>query len=99
MFSLLCSIALASTSDFLGWEAKHPPGYIPSVAQNYRFADDVWSDVAGAVREHPGVVEAEEIGRSTLGRPIWAFHVGDPSVPVEHRVLVFAGIHALEWIN
>lgn len=44
-------------------------------------------------------VRLEEIGRTTLGNPIWAFHVTDPDVRAPEQVLVFAGIHALEWIT
>lgn len=99
MFALLCSLALASTPDFLAWQADRAPATVPSVADGYRFADGVWADVAGAIEAHPDRVAAEEIGRSVAGRPIWAFHAADPAAPVEHRVLVFAGIHALEWIS
>lgn len=42
---------------------------------------------------------AEEIGRSTWGAPIWAVHVKRPGTTPSRRVLVFAGIHALEWIS
>ena len=99
MFALLCSLALASTPDFLAWQADRPPGPVPSVADGYRFAHDVWADVAVAIDAYPDRVETEEIGRSVGSQPIWAFHVGDPTAPVEHRVLVFGGIHALEWIS
>jgi hypothetical protein len=41
----------------------------------------------------------ERIGTTVNARPIWAFHVQDPAVPVHRKVLVFANIHALEWIS
>jgi len=63
----------------------------------YRFYAQLFTEVAAALPE-PGVnVEVERIGSSVLGRPIWAFHV-DGSGPITRRVLVFGGIHAMEWI-
>lgn len=99
MLLALVPLCLASTPEFLAWEEDRPPGAEVAVAAGYRFADAVWADVADAARAHPGVVDAERFGDSVDGRPLWAFHVRDPRAPVERRVLVFAGIHALEWIS
>ena len=57
------------------------------------------SGLSISVREKPGVVRVEKIGVSTKDRPILAFHITDPTVPVTRKVLVFAGIHALEWVS
>jgi hypothetical protein len=59
----------------------------------------MWREIADAIAAHPGVVEVEPIGTSTTGRPIWAFDVSDPGTVPTRDVLVFAGIHALEWIS
>jgi hypothetical protein len=98
MLLLLGSIALAG--GFLDWQAERPaPIAAPAPATGYREADEVWAEIAEQMRLRPGVVRAEEIGESVAGRPIWAFHVADPASTPDRRVLVFGGIHALEWIS
>lgn len=66
-----------------------PPGY--------RFAQTAYTEIAAQVRAQPHPIAVEQIGVSVQGRPLWAFHIGDPQSP--RRVLVFAGIHAMEWIS
>lgn len=51
------------------------------------------------MRERPGVVDVELLDHTPAGRPIWAFHIQDPATPATRSVLVFANIHALEWIS
>ncbi len=68
-------------------------------APGYRFAHQVFEALAREVRERPGRVVPERIGTSLRGRPIWAFHLQDPTGPADRRVLVMAGIHAMEWIS
>lgn len=91
---LLASVALAL--DYLGWVAEHPPEAHPEPA--YLFAADAHARIAPLVRERPGVVRPEVIGESLEGAPIWAFHVGRPDEAAPKKVLVFANIHALEWV-
>lgn len=69
------------------------------VSQGYQFSSELFKDLAMAVRDKPGVVQAEKIGVSTRDRPIIAFHISDPTTPVTRKVLIFAGIHALEWVS
>lgn len=74
------------------WPDGHPePGY--------RFAAELYGALAPLVEERPGVIRAERVGRTVQGRPIWAFRVSRPADEIRHRILVFAGIHALEWIS
>ena len=49
--------------------------------------------------ERPGVVQPVLMGHSVERRSIWAFRVRRPGDEVHTKVLVFAGIHALEWIS
>lgn len=71
----------------------------PSPAGSYTPMETALARVGAAAAEKPGAVQIEIIGRTRLGKPIRAFHVTEPGVPVHRTVLVFAGIHALEWIS
>lgn len=66
-------------------------------AEDYRTWDEVYTQIQAAAEHAP--VRHEVIGRSAGNLPIHAWHVEDHSAPIERRVLVFAGIHALEWIS
>ncbi len=82
------------------WAASHPgPGIVPDGARGYSFLGDRLATLAVEAERRPAAVRVESIGETTWGEPIWAFHVTEPGVPVEDEVLVFAGIHALEWIS
>jgi hypothetical protein len=70
----------------------------PTVADDYHFLGELYGRFAAAAMDKPGAVEIEEIGRTVANRPIYAFHIHEPGTPVQREVLVFAGIHALEWI-
>ncbi|MBT3218683.1 MAG: hypothetical protein HN348_06295, partial [Proteobacteria bacterium] len=101
MLVLLLASALAlGGMDFVRWaDRRAPPVQHPQVAQDYRFTGEFFPLLGEMVRERSGVVEAEMIGLSAGNRAIWAFHVSEPGVPVEETALIFAGIHALEWIS
>jgi carboxypeptidase T len=102
LFAVLLWLGFASAADnaaFLTWaDGLEVPGEHPHQTEAYRFYAELMGEVAAAVRERPGIVEVEEIGRSIEGRPLWAFHVARPGDAVERKVLVFSAIHALEWI-
>ena len=99
---LFCFIGLASADDrdqFLPWVAKHTASETHAeAAGDYRMAAELFQDVADAIEVRPGLTTVENIGHTHDGRPLWAFHIADPSVPVRRKVLVFGGIHAMEWI-
>lgn len=72
---------------------------LPPPAEAYTpYAVDL-AAATDAARRKPGAVQIETIGTTVLGEPIRAFHVAEPGVPITRTVLVFAGIHALEWIS
>lgn len=97
---LFLLIATGQARDFSAWTAhQNKPQPPPAVAENYRFTGDFFSTIAEEAGRKPGAVRVEEIGQSVGHRPIWAFHISEPGVPIEDKVLVFAGIHALEWIS
>lgn len=88
--------ALVQAQDFVTWAMDRKVVAHPE--PDYHFAAEIYQDLAPLVEERPGVVSAEVIGRSVEKRPIWAFTVRDPATTPTHKVLVFAQIHALEWV-
>lgn len=105
MWALLPFAALAGTPEsdaetFLRWASRlDAPSPHPAPATGYRFAAQHFQEIATWVARAPAVVAPERIGTSTDGRPIWAFHVTDPGRPPERDVLIFANVHALEWLG
>jgi hypothetical protein len=67
--------------------------------ERYRFMAEVHRDLGRLSRERPGVIRPFSLGRTVQKRDIWAFRIRDPARPVYRKVLVFAGIHPLEWIS
>ena len=101
-FILLCASALATppAETLYAWAVEQPaPSELAAESEGYRFARQVFSQIAEAAAGKPGAVHTEIIGTSLQGRPIWAIHISEPGVPIERKILVFAGIHALEWIS
>lgn len=70
-----------------------------STAEPYALRAEVLGRTLELVQRYPGRVMPERLGRTVQGRSIWGFRVRDPSVPVQRTMLVFASIHALEWIS
>lgn len=67
--------------------------------ESYRFIGEIHQQILPWVKSHPGVIEPILLGRSVERRPIWGFRIHRPQDPIHTKVLVFAGIHALEWIS
>jgi hypothetical protein len=67
--------------------------------EHYRFRQEIYVQLAELARERPGVVEPFRVGETVEHRPIWGFRVRAPGDEPKVKVLVFAGIHALEWIS
>jgi hypothetical protein len=84
--------------ELAAWVAEHDGSELPDPATGYSPLAESFARVAQRMQAHPGRASAEIIGRTVLDEPIWAFHVQDDG-PAELSVLVFAGIHALEWIS
>lgn len=90
----------ADEASFLTWVSRQEaPAPHPAAADGYAFSGEFYPQIAAAIHERPEVVDVELIGHSGGGRPIWAFHVQDPSTEPTRSVLVFANLHALEWIG
>jgi len=86
--------------DFEEWAAQLPnPAESPGLSKDYQFTGHFFSRLAQRAAERPGVLTVEVIGKSVNQVPIVAFHVRDPVTPVSRKVLIFAGIHSLEWIS
>ena len=72
---------------------------VPHDEPDYHFLADLHARIEPLVAERPGVVRPFIIGRTVQKRPIWGFEVSDPTTEVRKKMLVFAGIHALEWVG
>lgn len=98
--SLLAAVLLCLGRAFAGGWAEEmlarPVEAHPEPA--YHFAVEVYQDIAAVVAERPGVVRPFLVGRSVQDRPIWGFRVSDPARPPTRKILVFANMHALEWV-
>jgi hypothetical protein len=98
IIAFLISFARAEEPDFqtfvrdLETPADHPE-------ERYRFRQEIYGQLAELVRERPGVVVPFRVGETVEHRPIWGFRVRAPGSEPKVKVLVFAGIHALERIG
>jgi hypothetical protein len=93
--TLLCC-GLAFASGYADWVASLPAAPHPEPA--YHFAADIHREILPLAEERPGVVRPFEVGRTLEDRPIWGFRISEPGRPIRAKLLVFAEIHALEWI-
>ncbi|MEL6343752.1 MAG: M14 family zinc carboxypeptidase [Myxococcota bacterium] len=66
---------------------------------DYHFVADIHARLAPLVHDRSGVVEPFVAGLTVEKRPVWAFRVSDPTRPVQQKMFVFGGIHALEWVG
>lgn len=83
---------------YLRWVDKHPAS-AEHPEPDYHFRDQIHGELAPWVRARPDVVRPFLVGRSVRNRPIWGYVIRDPGHPIHARMLVFACIHALEWIS
>ena len=75
------------------------PEHQPERSEGYHFAGEIMSEVASIQAEWPGRVSVACAGRSVRRRPIWQISISDPTYPITKRVLVYAQLHALEWLG
>lgn len=100
--SVLCASALAGTTPWATWAtwaAGLPRPDHPEPA--YHYANDVWHELAPLVAEHPDTIRPFIVGHTVTDQAIWGFRVSPPAEPdgaPRRKLLVFANIHALEWI-
>jgi len=93
-------VLAADVTALRDWALTRPvPPDDLEVAEGYRFAGQVFEDIAGWIEASDAVVEIEHLGPATSLQPLWAIHVSPKGPPPEREVLVFAGIHAMEWIT
>lgn len=69
------------------------------LARGYHRREEVDAAGAALAARWPGRVRVERVGNTAQGRPILGYRVRDPGAPVGRKLLVFANIHALEWIS
>ncbi len=80
------------------WLDKHPPRP-DNPEPTYHFLEEIHAEMGAWVERRPHAVVPFMAGRTHESRPIWGYVIKDPWHPVTHRVLVFGGIHAIEWIS
>ncbi len=109
MFALLVAIvallpsAVAAShlpqahQDYLQFAEAQPLAPHPEPA--YRFQAELHHQLAAWVAQRPGVIRPFEVGQTAGGRTIWGFRVSNPTDEITTHVLVFGGIHALEWVG
>jgi len=81
------------------WIAENPPDPEGHPEPGYHFLAEVHAAMAPWVARRPEVVRPFIAGRSVQGRPLWGYVLHDPGHPVKARVLVFANLHAIEWVG
>ena len=67
--------------------------------ENYRYYAEFSKQIAEKIRDKPGIISAFRVGRTVEKRSIWGFRVHNPMHPVKHKILIFAGLHPLEWVG
>ncbi len=86
--------------DFLAWAStREPPAVHPERAAGWDFEATLWHRLATLVADHPTTVLPECVGLTVEQRRVWSFTVRSETAPVQQRLLVFAQLHALEWIG
>lgn len=93
-----CGACTPGARAYVAWVREELAAPTPHPEPGYHFADEVHRALAPWVESRPGVVRPFRVGQSVEDRPIWGFHLQDPAVEPRGRLLVFANIHALEWV-
>ena len=70
-----------------------------STEDNYLFYGEMHHKLKELVEDYSGRITPFRVGHTVKNRPIWGFKISDPTTEVKTQVLVFAGLHALEWIG
>ena len=97
---VLAPLELREVDDaYARWLEKHPPSDEPHPQPDYHFVEQIHAELGAWAQRRPHAVRPFMAGRTLQSRPIWGYRIHDPGHPVTHRVLVFGGIHALEWIS
>jgi hypothetical protein len=95
VFAVVLS-SLAFALDYAAWVDRQP--VVPHPEPAYHYAAELHHAIAPVVAARPGVVHPFEVGRTLDDRPIWGFRISDPADHPTKKLLVFANIHAMEWV-
>jgi hypothetical protein len=71
------------------------PDYIEAY-HSYEHAHEL---ISNTVQKYPGRVTPRVIGYTVGKNPIWAFYIKSPKKDPQRRILLFAGLHAMEWMG
>lgn len=93
----ICFARPSESEQYLRWVAtlkikEHPE-------PNYRYYAEFSKQIAEKIKEKPGVISAFRVGRTVENRSIWGFRVHNPMEPPKYKILIFAGLHPLEWVG
>jgi len=67
--------------------------------KNYRFYAEIHHQIAEKVQQFPGVITPFRLGRTVEKRSIWGFRIKNPKHSPSNKILIFAGLHPLEWVG
>jgi hypothetical protein len=88
------------TLDFQIWaKRQEAPNPHPQRSDGYLFEGQVMKKMSALLLEWPGLMKAQCIGRTVRHHPIWSFSIENPTQENPYTVLVFAQLHALEWLG
>ena len=97
MLFLLLFVSHVFAQDFLSWAEKIDDA--PTGEEHYRSLGEMYHRIAQMVKEKPGVITPIVVGKTVQKRPIWGFVIQEPARDVRVKMLVFAGLHPLEWVS
>lgn len=66
---------------------------------NYLFYHEIHKNISHYVNAYPGIIRPFSIGKTVENRTIWAFSIHNPIYETRHKILIFAGLHPLEWVG
>ena len=98
---LLSAIAFSnSVQDYISYvEQLNPNQFHTETIEDYQTLYTAHKQISNIVQKYSGRVEPLKIGSTVQNHPIWAFRISNPMEKPQHRILVFAGLHAMEWMG
>ena len=93
----VCFARTNESEQYLRWVATLKTQSHPEPA--YRYYAEFSKEIGDKIVEKPGVVSAFRVGRTVENRSIWGFRVRNPMSPPKYKILIFAGLHPLEWVG
>lgn len=88
---------LSQQERYIRWANNFP--ITQSAEKNYLYYGQMHHKINELVRNYESRITPFRIGYTVKNRPIWGFRISDPTTEIKTQVLVFAGLHALEWIG